>query len=857
MTERNTILTFDQSAALETVGGKGLNLMRLTQAGMPVPPGYVVSTAAYQAFVSFNHLEDRLSAAFSAQAPCQPPTEAAAAEISAAIRDAFEGGEFPPELAAQIAEAYREIGTHAGQADKPVAVRSSATAEDLADASFAGQQDTYLNVVGQAAVLNAVKRCFGSLWTERAIAYRARQGIKPERVSLAVVVQQMVFAEAAGVAFTANPVSGDGNEIVIDATWGLGEALVGGLVTPDHLTVDKRSGKIHSLSVAEKTVMTVPVPGGTQEQPVPRARRKARVLTDAHVGQLVALAKAVEAHYGQPQDLEWCLANNRLYVVQARPITTLPAGPIAWDAPGEGQWLHGGGTFEMITEPISPLFETSLLPIFVDVIIQMLAGIGLKDALPEVPYQVVNGFIYLHLQMHLRPWHLAGVIKDFALHLNSMQDQETEQTLYRQTVAALCQPTLSALTSEQILARLQSLGEAGMRYWLQIMKIVQVIYRQEKAFTDFYHRRVRRPGDPESEIFLRGQKLKPWEAECSTFELAQMAQKHPQAAEALRANPETALAELGKSPEGKEFLSALETHLSRYGHQLSSFDLSLPTLADDPRPVLTAVQAFLTGKESPYLRQQRMAAEREQAVAAVLGRLAVHDQQKFQRLLATAQQAAAVRENALFEVGLAWTPMHRCALELGHRLAQANVIALAGDVFWLRLLEIHAALSTTAGLPATDSLKATAAERQGHNQAWSKMNAPYLLPTDSRPAFWWGWIFPTPELQRHPDAHTLIGLGVSPGKVTAVARVVHSLDEMRRINAGEILVTRTTTPAWTPLFSRIAGLVTDLGGPLAHGSIVAREYGLPAVMGTGSATQRIKDGQTVTLDGSAGRVYLS
>jgi rifampicin phosphotransferase len=248
MTELNPILTFDQPAALETVGGKGLNLMRLAQAGMPVPPGFVVSTAAYQAFVNFNRLEDRLAVAFSTPALGQPPAEITAAEISGVIRAAFEGGAFPPELAAQIAEAYRAIGNQAGRADVPVAVRSSATAEDLADASFAGQQDTYLNVVGRPAVLNAVKRCFGSLWTERAIAYRARQGIEPERVSLAVVVQQMVFAEAAGVAFTANPVSGDGNEIVIDATWGLGEALVGGLVTPDRLTVDKRSGKINSLS---------------------------------------------------------------------------------------------------------------------------------------------------------------------------------------------------------------------------------------------------------------------------------------------------------------------------------------------------------------------------------------------------------------------------------------------------------------------------------------------------------------------------------------------------------------------------------------------------------------------------------
>jgi phosphoenolpyruvate synthase/pyruvate phosphate dikinase len=195
--------------------------------------------------------------------------------------------------------------------------------------------------------------------------------------------------------------------------------------------------------------------------------------------------------------------------------------------------------------------------------------------------------------------------------------------------------------------------------------------------------------------------------------------------------------------------------------------------------------------------------------------------------------------------------MRRCAMELGNRLAKVNVFAQPEDIFWLNLDEIHAAISTP------ESLIFAVAERRANNQAWTNVDAPYLLPLGSKPAFWWKWIFPTPELNHHPDQHTLVGLGVSPGKVTAVARVVHSLDEMQRIQEGDILVTRTTTPAWTPLFARIAGLVTDLGGPLAHGSIVAREYGIPAVMGTGSATQRIQDGAIITVDGTAGRVELS
>jgi pyruvate,water dikinase len=322
-------------------------------------------------------------------------------------------------------------------------------------------------------------------------------------------------------------------------------------------------------------------------------------------------------------------------------------------------------------------------------------------------------------------------------------------------------------------------------------------------------------------------------------------------AELLRTQPEQALATLVTVPGGSEFLNALEAHLVRHGHQLSSFDLSLPTQADDPRPVLTAIQAFLNGKESPYSRQINMTAERENAKALVLSRLSGRDQHKFKQVLATAQHAARTREDALFDVGLAWTPMHRAALELGRRLVQMGVLHRPDDVFWLTLTEIQAALVKP------EALHAQITERQADHQVWSQVQAPYLLPVDSQPAFWWGWIFPTPELQRHPDAYTLAGLGVSPGKVTAVARVIHSLDEMENLRPGEILVTRTTTPAWTPLFARAAGLVTDLGGPLAHGSIVAREVGIPAVMGTGTATHKIRDGQTITILGAEGKVLLN
>jgi pyruvate,water dikinase len=334
--------------------------------------------------------------------------------------------------------------------------------------------------------------------------------------------------------------------------------------------------------------------------------------------------------------------------------------------------------------------------------------------------------------------------------------------------------------------------------------------------------------------------------------LAQLAQRLDGVADAIKRDVDTAQSVLKESAQGREFLNALEKHLSTFGHQLASFDLRLPTLADDPRPVLTEIQAFVNGKQSPVARQQNMERERQESIEIAFRRLSARDQEKFRNLLDVAQNAARTRENALFDVGLAWTLMHRCAVELGERFVRANVINKANDIFWLRWEELQMLIADNNQSSMLEPVR----ERQHFLDIWSKVEPPYILPVGTKPSFWWKYIFPTPELQQHPDAHTLVGLGVSPGKITATARVIRRIEEMDQLNPGEILVAHTTTPAWTPLFAKAAGLVTDLGGPLAHGSIVAREYGIPAVMGTGNATRTIQSGQTITVYGSEGKVRL-
>ena len=338
----------DPQADLETVGGKGMSLAKLANAGLPVPGGFHVTTEAYRQFVTANDLQTGINEALKAVEASQPSTLETASKT---IRRFFAEASIPDEIADAIREAYETLrpwtddrGPNATVEGLPstvsVAVRSSATAEDLPDASFAGQQDTYLNITGADQVLEATKKCWASLWTARAIGYRARQGIGAEGVALAVVVQFLINAEAAGIMFTANPLNGNRDEAVINAAWGLGEAVVGGAVTPDTLTVSKLTGGLIARETAEKLVMTVRTETGTEEQPVPDSLQKVPVLSDEQAAQLTRYGVEIEELYGMPMDIEWTLADGEFAIVQARPVTAMPEAPLELAAARPKGHLH-------------------------------------------------------------------------------------------------------------------------------------------------------------------------------------------------------------------------------------------------------------------------------------------------------------------------------------------------------------------------------------------------------------------------------------------------------------------------------------------------------------------------------------
>lgn len=868
MQTQYTLPLADPQAVLETVGGKGASLARLSAAGLPVPPGFHVTTAAYRQFVAANDLQPAIAAILQDVDVTQPATLETA---SAHIRDLFAQASIPSAIADGICAAYLTLSTPDSRlptSSLPVAVRSSATAEDLPNLSFAGQQETYLNLQGPEAVLTAVKRCWASLWTARAIGYRLQHSVDQTTVSLAVVVQTLVPAEAAGILFTANPLNGRRNEVLINAAWGLGEAIVGGLVTPDTYTVDKSTGQVVARAIADKQVMTVRTAQETEERPVPAAQRTAPVLDDAQLVALARLGAQIEALYGTPQDIEWCWAEGDFFIVQSRPITALPEAPtsIEWQLPNpKGQYMHAG-LADLMPDPVSPLFETLAIP--------TIARVGVKEVLrpltrsePQLPDYIVtiNSYVYINGTYTLREWWwiLTRMMFSAPRMLREALPLWRDQIRPRYAAAVArwqaCAPEALSLT--ELWAGIRDLNDAAMLHFSSLLVATTgASAGAEMLFTNVYTKLIRRAGDPAAPMFLMGYDTTPIQAEKSLYDLALWVQAQPSLAEYILTTPIAELTtQLLTTPPSllTAFRDRLQTHLNAYGHIVYDLDFATPLPLDDPTPMLETIKMYLRGAgTNPHERQQATEARREQAIAAMRARLKGLRRWAFEQTLKIGQAMAQVRENALADIGLGYPTLRALLHELGRRLVQAGSIAAAEDIFWLQLDEVQNAITALGRGEPLVNLAASVAQRQSRHAALKRVTPPPMLPPKKKylgidMAAW------TPASEESQTGGTLKGIGASAGQVTAPACVLHGPEDFDQMKPGCVLVAGTTTPAWTPLFAMAAAVVTDVGGPLSHGSIVAREYGIPAVMGTGVATRRIRSGQQITVDGSAGTVTLS
>ncbi len=858
-----TVSLSDDRATLEVVGGKGMSLAKLSRAGLPVPNGFHITTEAYRRFVAANGLQPRILAAHSAADLDSP---AALDRLSASIAQLFSEAKVPDDLAAAVTAAYAELaaGRSATSRMLAVAVRSSATAEDLPEASFAGQQETYLNVSGAEPVLEAVKKCWASLWTPRAMAYRARQGIAPDLVALAVVVQELVCADASGVMFTANPVTGSRRELVINAAWGLGEAIVGGLVSPDSLTLNKDTGKVIHKQITEKQVMVVRTESGVSQTPVPGSRRKKAVLSDAQSRELAGLGTAIERLYGGPMDIEWALAGGKFAIVQARPVTALPdeaAGldqaALEWPLPHPKAVLARGSFAEFVPEPVSPLFATLAVPIAHRATVKLMGSIGVTGEGSYI-FAVINDYVYVGFvftprmawQMTIATFAMTGSIAKTA-----RERLIAERAAFSEVIERWQSRDVRTLAPSELLSGAREIfGSTASFYTMAQSSPIPAATITEVTFAKFYDWLVKRKGEPDASKFLFGGESHALRSEKALFDIATWAREDPVLAAYLEAAPAEAIcaaidSDQAQVPAMTEFADRFHDYLGKYGHAIYDLDFAKPVPAEAPAALIETLKVYLTGRNNPYERQRAALEFRQQATESTARRLDPLRRKYFLKTLKSAQDIAPLREDSIADVGLGHPQIRRMLGELGRRLAAGGAIPCADDVYWLELQETE---MLAARLEKDEALPSLAKEVECRRARWDAMR--HITPPTTLPRIsWMARFFPSNE----SSGPTIKGFGASAGKVTARACVMLGPEDFGRMQPGDVIVAGITTPAWTPLFARAAAIVTDIGGPLSHSSIVAREYGIPAVLATGVGTRRIKDGQTITVDGTAGTVTLS
>jgi rifampicin phosphotransferase len=844
------------------VGGKGAHLGELSRIeGIRVPPGFCVTTDAFRRIMgeapSIDDRLDRLSR-------LNADDREAIRTLSAEIRRTLEGIAIPDDLAATITRALARLGEQAAYA-----VRSSATAEDLPTASFAGQQDTYLNVVGPAAILEHVSRCWASLFTERAVTYRLRNGFDHRKVHMAVVVQQMVFPHAAGILFTADPVTSNRKVASVEASFGLGEALVSGLVNADAYKV--RDGEIVAKAIASKQLAIHALPaGGTQEQAIDPARQEQPALTDAQVVRLAQLGRRIEAHFGRPQDIEWCLVDDGFQVVQSRPITTLFPIPVVSDR--ENHVYLSVGHQQMMTDPMKPL------------------GLSVHQLVALPTMHEAGGRLFVDIAQRLAsPASRAGVLEllgksdpligdalqtildrdDF---IPSLPDEgpagpppgeapapiDTDPAIVAELIE-LNQASVAALKRD---IRTQS-GSALFDFILADIQELRRILFDPRSHQVFM-------GAMEATWWLNEQ-LEAWLGEknaADTLTLSvpnnitsEMGLALLDVADAIRPYPdvvaflqhvedEDLLEELATLAGGREARDAIQAFLDKYGMRcVGEIDITRPRWSERPTTLVPLILGNIRNFE-PGAGERRFEQGRHEAWAKeqeLLTRLrALPDGERkaeeVKRKIDRVRTFIGYREYPKYGMVSRYFVYKQALLDEAERLVGADVLREKEDIFYLTFQELQDLVRTNH---VDDQLISQRKDAFRANQA---LTPPRVLTSE-------GEIVAGAYRRDDVPTGALIGLPVSAGTIEGRARVILDMAEAE-LEPGDILVTAYTDPSWSPLFVAIKGLVTEVGGLMTHGAVIAREYGLPAVVGVEHATRLIRDGQRIRVHGTDGYVEI-
>ncbi|WP_211880648.1 PEP/pyruvate-binding domain-containing protein [Pseudarthrobacter albicanus] len=821
MTEKTTGTLADFGADdLDTAGGKGANLGELVRHGFPVPAGFILTTRAYAALLAETGLGDRLSRQLEAGA------------VGAQIRELFSDTPVPEKIRADIAAAYAALGGGA------VAVRSSATAEDLPGAAFAGQQDTYLNVAGEQAVLRAVADCWASLWTDRAIAYRQRQGIDQRQVAIAVVVQEMVPADTAGVMFSANPVTGDRGEIVVDASPGLGDAVVSGRVTPEHYVLDITGRPRAFTPGRQEVVIRTAAGGGTLEGAGTGSTRPA--LNGEQLAELARLARRAQDHFGRPQDIEWAIAGARLYLLQARPMTALPPQPLRLN---RFQRLVGPFFVEMFQERPYPLDVSGWMQRGILAMVRDMAGsVGaafppVKELLPEedgVVLRLVPPVPRPTLRMLGAPVSVARRARRFN---PSRWTHDSRFAAFLENVRRIAAQDPRTMSWHEVIGLAEdAFAATGGITELRISYLPGLLVAQLKLRLHLLLLGKRHLGP----ALIAGAETRTSQANRALEGLAGRVRSDPELARAFAGTaPGKLLLRLEQDPEFAAFHAGFRAFLAEYGHRetVSAVLTSAPTWSDAPEVVLGLITSLLDERRPAVDQTGEALAEltRHPALRIPAGRRHVLS------LVEAAKAGMAFREDSHFYATMVLPPLRRALLELGRRLCEAGVLTEPAEVNHLRFEEL-AAMDDGGALPPAerDRYRRLVLDRAAKRRELAGF--PLLDPAV---------LFA--HVRRAPGA-LVSGTPASRGQAAGTVRIIRGPADFGLLRSGEILVCPYTNPSWTPLFQRAAAVVVDAGGIGSHAAIVAREYGIPAVMGTGSGTSVLRNGEAVVVDGTLGRV---
>ncbi|MFM2563403.1 phosphoenolpyruvate synthase [Bacillus sp. GX] len=856
-----------ENTQLSLVGGKGLNLGELSSVqGIQVPEGFCVTTVGYEKAIEQN---EELQTLLQQLTKLKKEERAQIGEMSKKIREVIMEVEIPVDVVEAVTHYLSCFGN-----EHAYAVRSSATAEDLPYASFAGQQDTYLNIIGKEAILQHVRKCWASLFTERAVTYRMQNGFEHNQVSICVVVQKMVFPEASGILFTADPVTSNRKVLSIDASFGLGEALVSGLVSADNYKV--KEGEITETMIATKKIAIYAVKeGGTETKQIDPAQQKLQTLSEQQILQLASIGRQIEAYFGCPQDIEWCLAHNTFYIVQSRPITALY--PIPEENDGGNHVYISVGHQQMMTDAMKPL-GLSFFLLTTNAPMRKAGGRLFVDATQQLASTASRDYLINTLGKSdplVRDALTTIIERDNFITL--LPDDEKEKSVSKRKQPANSQPEIE--NDPAIVTKLIKNSEASLEELKRSMQtksgvdvldfILEDIQQLKKALFNPQSIAVIMAGMNASTWI--NERMEQWLGEKNAADtLSQSVQNNitsemglalMDVADVIRPYPEVItylqhvedgsfLDELVTFKGGEKARDAIFAFLDKYGMRCSGeIDITKTRWSEKPTTIvpmiLNNIRDFEAGASKRKFEEGlQEALKKEEELIERLQHLPDSKQkvEETKRMIRNIRNCIGYREYPKYGMINRYFIYKQALLKEAEQLVQSGVIRKVDDIYYLTFEELHEVVRT-------NKLDYKLIQKQKNDyKLYEKLTPPRIMTSD-------GEIVTGKYKRENLPADAIVGLPVSSGVIEGRARVILNMEEAN-LEEGDILVTAFTDPGWTPLFVSIKGLVTEVGGLMTHGAVIAREYGLPAVVGVENATKLIKDGQRIRVHGTEGYIEV-